>query len=286
MSSALGRVAVIGFRQEANVLLAAAWPLHGIDAELLAPERAVEALGPGDVAVVRLDVLRTLDGVEPGLELVDELERRGVRVLNRPQALLSAHDKLRTASALVKAGVPHPHTVRVSSPEVSPALVCPVAVKPRFGSWGADIFRCDTAAELKRVLETVQTRPWFRTHGALVQELLPPQGYDLRLLVAAGRVVGAAERVARPGEWRTNVALGGTRRPAAPTARARALAVSAVAACRLDLAGVDLHPVGDTHVVLEVNGAMEFNNDYDLAGEDVYDAAAAALKLPRVAVAV
>jgi glutathione synthase/RimK-type ligase-like ATP-grasp enzyme len=61
--------------------------------------------------------------------------------------------------------------------------------------------------------------------------------------------------------------------------------VSAVAACRLDLAGVDLHPVGDTHVVLEVNGAMEFNNDYDLAGEDVYDAAAAALNLPRVAVA-
>jgi hypothetical protein len=30
---------------------------------------------------------------------------------------------------------------------------------------------------------------------------------------------------------------------------------------------------------------MEFNNDYDLAGEDVYDAAAAALNLPRVAVA-
>jgi hypothetical protein len=44
--------------------------------------------------------------------------------------------------------------------------------------------------------------------------------------------------------------------------------------------------VGQTHVVLEVNGAMEFNSDYDLFGEDVYDAAATALELPRVAVTV
>lgn len=281
------RFAVIAHRaSETNcALLAAGWP--GASSCLLSPGRALTQLEPGDVALGRLDVRPTLDGVERGVRLLAKLAAKGVRVLNPPSAILASHDKLLTARALKLAQLPHPATAyAVPGDSVDVELHPPLVVKPRFGSWGADIFRCDTAAELKRVLETVQTRPWFRTHGALVQELLPPQGYDLRLLVAAGRVVGAAERVARPGEWRTNVALGGTRRPAAPTARARALAVSAVAACRLDLAGVDLHPVGDTHVVLEVNGAMEFNNDYDLAGEDVYDAAAAALKLPRVAVAV
>lgn len=280
------RVVIVGFSQEANVLLAESWPLRGFDAELLAPKRALEILRPGDVAVVRLDVLRTLDGVEPGLGLVDELGRRGIRVLNRPGALLAAHDKLRTARALVQAGVPHPRTVHVESVSAPSELAAPVVVKPRFGSWGADIFRCETVEELERVLDSVRSRSWFKKQGALVQELLPPKGYDLRLLVAAGRVVGAAERVARPGEWRTNVALGGTRRPAWPTARACALGVRAVAATGLDIAGVDLHPVGQTHVVLEVNGAMEFNSDYDLFGEDVYDAAATALELPRVAVTV
>jgi RimK family alpha-L-glutamate ligase len=281
MAQRSGRVVVVGFPQAANVLLAEAWPARGIDAELLPPKRALEVLQPGDVAVVRLDVLRTLDGVEPGFDVVKELERRGVRVVNRPAALLSAHDKLRTATLLAAAELPHPRTVHIGSANDPLALAPPVVVKPRFGSWGADIFRCETTHELKRVIAGVRSRSWFRKHGALVQELLPPRGYDLRLVVAAGRVVGTVERVAAPGEWRTNVALGGRRRPAVPSAQARVLGVRAVAAAGLELAGVDLHPVGDTHVVLELNGAVEFNSDYDLPGDDVYEAAADCLRLPR-----
>jgi RimK family alpha-L-glutamate ligase len=274
------RVGIVGWPQEANVLLAAAWTARGIDAELLPPESALEVLGPGDVAVARLDVLRTLDGVEPGLEDLEELRRRGIRVVNRPDALLAAHDKLRTAARLAAAGIPHPHTAHVVSAD-GDLVRPPVVVKPRFGSWGADVFRCETVAELEQVLDDVRTRSWFRRHGALVQELLPPQGQDLRVVVAAGRVVGAIERVARTGEWRTNVSLGGSRRPTVPPPEACELAVRAVAACGLDLAGVDLFPVGEGHVVLELNGAAEFDGAYDLPGGDVYAAAASALQLLR-----
>ena len=156
----------------------------------------------------------------------------------------------------------------------------PVVVKPRFGSWGTDVFRCETRGDLARKLAEVCARPWFIRHGALVQELVPPTGYDLRLVVAAGRVVGATERVARPGEWRTNVALGGTRRPTRPSREVCALGVRAAEVIGADLVGVDLLPASGGYVVLELNGAVEFDRAYDLGGSNVFTEAAVALDLP------
>ena len=65
---------------------------------------------PGDVVLGRLDVLPSVDGVEPGLEALRALEVRGVIVLNGPEALMRAHDKLLTAQVLAAAGLPHPET--------------------------------------------------------------------------------------------------------------------------------------------------------------------------------
>jgi glutathione synthase/RimK-type ligase-like ATP-grasp enzyme len=70
-----------------------------------------------------------------------------------------------------------------------------------------------------------------------VQELLPLAADDLRPVVAGGRVAGAAERVARPGEWRTNVSLGGELRAAQPDAAVCALAVAAASVIGADLVG-------------------------------------------------
>jgi RimK family alpha-L-glutamate ligase len=274
-------VGIVGWPQATNELVVAAWRALGVDALLTRPERALELLGPDDTAIGRLDVLPTLDGIEPGIEVLAELRASGVRVLNDANGLLGAHDKLRTAACLLDAGVPHPPTAHVLSPADVLELTPPVVVKPRFGSWGADVLRCETETAYASTLAAVADRPWFRRHGALVQQLVPPVGYDLRLVVAGGRVVGAAERVARPGEWRTNVSLGGTRRPVSPSDEARSLGARAAAAVGADLVGVDLLPTPAGLVVLELNGAVEFDHVYDLDGGDVYDDVAAALELPR-----
>ncbi|HXG76734.1 MAG TPA: ATP-grasp domain-containing protein [Gaiellaceae bacterium] len=278
-------MAVVGWPQRTNVALVAAWRELGLPAALLAPEEARSVLEAGDVAVGRFDVLPTLNGVEPGLEVLDELEGRGVRVLNRAPALLGAHDKLQTARLLARAGVPHPRTRHHPPDSRRLELGPPVVVKPRFGSWGADVFRCRTREEIEQVLAEVASRPWYVEHGALLQELVPPVGFDLRLIVAAGTVVGAIERVPERGEWRTNVSLGAARRPVEPGEEARALAVAAAAAIGADLVGVDLLPVDGGYVVLELNGAVEFTGAYDLASlaGGVYESAARALGLLHAA---
>jgi glutathione synthase/RimK-type ligase-like ATP-grasp enzyme len=137
-----------------------------------------------------------------------------------------------------------------------------VVLKPRFGSWGRDVVLCPTADALDRELARFSQRPWFAGQGVLAQELVPPLGWDLRVVVSGGRVVGAARRVAAPGEWRTNVALGGHIERAVAPPLAQALALEAAAAIRGDLLGIDLLPLGESFVVSEVNGAVDFRRAY------------------------
>jgi RimK family alpha-L-glutamate ligase len=254
-----------------NASLLAAFRALGIDARLVAPEAAPTRLRPGDVALGRLDVLPTLDGVEPGLWSLRRVEREGVYVLNPATALLTSHDKLATAVALARAGLPHPHTSLVGDEPRRADVGAPVVVKPRFGSWGRDLTLCRSHRDLELCLAGLGTRPWFRRQGALVQELVPPTGRDLRVVVAGGTVVGAIERVAAPGEWRTNVALGGERRPTVAPPEACALALAAAAAAGADLVGVDLLPSpGGGWVVLEINGAVDFTGGYSWPGRNVF----------------
>ena len=144
-----------------------------------------------------------------------------------------------------------------------------------------DVFLCETENALEAVLDEVRTRPWFVRHGAVLQKLVPSVGRDVRVLVADGHVVGAVQRVAAPGEWRTNVALGAAREPVTPTPEACRLAIAAADAIGAQFVGVDLLPHDDGYVVLEINGAVEFDKRYDLAGQDVYAEIAKALALPQ-----
>ena len=264
------RFAVVAHRStDTNEALAAAAESLGAAAAVLAPRDALRVLQPGDVALGRLDVREGLDGIEGGELELERLAAFGVEVLNPPRALAAAHDKLLTARALRLAGLPHPRTWLIAEGTPSSAPELPLVLKPRFGSWGRDVVLCRTREELDQALERAAFRGWFREHGALAQELVPPRGWDLRIVVAAGRVVGSARRVAAPGEWRTNVALGGHSEPAAAPPLARTLAIAAAQAIRADLVGVDLLPTGNGYVVAEVNGAVDVRPWYRYDG-DVY----------------
>ncbi len=211
------RFAVLAHARSAtNAALSAAAASLGVGGDLLSPRDALRLLGPGDVALARLDVREGLDGIESGSPELERLACAGVEVLNTPSALAAAHDKLLTSRVLRLNG-------------------------------------------------------WFREHGVLAQELVPPLGWDLRIVVAGGRVVGATRRFAAPGEWRTNVALGGRNERVAPPPIARTLALSAAAAIRGDLVGVDLLPTSTGYVISELNGAVDFRAQYALDDGDVYE---------------
>ena len=258
--------------------------VDGVRWEPMTPEEALAELRPGDAALGRLDVLPTLDGIDDGMWALGALEARRVVVLNDAPALFATHDKLLTARLLRRADLPHPRTAFVRPDRPFPAVRPPVVVKPRFGSGGSGVSLCHDEDALCDTLAGLSTVPWFEQQGVLVQELVPPQGYDLRILVAAQRIVGAIFRIAAEGEWRTNIALGGSRRPVAdPPPHACEIALAAAHAAGTALMGVDLVSDGyGSWTVIELNGAVEFTHEYQPDGDVFVEVAA---ELARHAVA-
>jgi RimK family alpha-L-glutamate ligase len=271
--SGMGKVVIVGGKANAtNRALRAAFRGAGVNALALAGKqlRAAHLLGRLDDALLlgRVDVSRRLDGVGETFWELRRLEQEGLPVLNGSRMLVRCHDKLQTARQLGRAGLPHPQTVLVRSADAVPPFAGAYVVKPRYGSWGRDVERCEDQVELRRCLRRVERRRWFRTHGALVQEYVPNDRVDLRVVVAAGQVVGAIERLAAHGEWRTNVSLGGARRAIEAPAAAADLASLAAAVFEADLVGVDLLPHHDgSYRVIELNGAVDFTDVY---GEGIF----------------
>jgi RimK family alpha-L-glutamate ligase len=243
--------------------------------------RAARLLGRLDGAVLlgRADVSRRLDGVGDTFWELLRLEREGASVLNGSRALLGCHDKLYTALQLRRAGLPHPRTELIRCAREAPSFDGPYVVKPRFGSWGRGVERCEDRAELRACLKRVARRRSFGRRGVLVQEYVENPAMDLRVVVAGGHVVGAIQRVAAEGEWRTNVSLGGTRLAVEPPPEASTLACAAAAAVGGDLVGVDLLPVDGGYTVIELNGAVDFTDHY---GDDVFTRAARLLVPPTL----
>ena len=141
-----------------------------------------------------------------------------------------------------------------------------IVVKPLFGAMGNGIVRVEERDVAHRVFRALE----LERAVYYVQRTIAPAGRrNLRVLVVAGEVAGAMERVSD--SWRANIARGAHARAVALSAAEGALALAATAAIGADIAGVDLlvAPGGEV-VVLEVNGipgwqALQSVCDEDLA---------------------
>ena len=108
-----------------------------------------------------------------------------------------------------------------------------------------------------------------------MQELLPAEGCDLRVVVAGGAVVGAVARVASGRRVAHQRRLGSDAPGGIPVRRSPRSRCGRCARSVSISAGVDI--LLDAHsrpVVLEVNGCVDFNEAY---GRDVFATAAGAL---------
>jgi RimK family alpha-L-glutamate ligase len=213
-----------------------------------------EELVAADAVLARIIPGGSLEQIIYRVDALHWLERRGTLVLNSPRAIERCVDKFYTSALLQEAGLPTPETVVCERPEDAIAAfraLGDAVVKPLFGSMGLGMVRvtdADTAWRVFRAIEAIRGVYYL-------QRTIDHGGVDVRAFVVGGRVVGAIERRAADGGWRTNISRGGAARPLALPPEWEALAVRAARAVGADYAGVDLLPARDGPVyVLEVNG--------------------------------
>jgi glutathione synthase len=119
-----------------------------------------------------------------------------------------------------------------------------IVVKPIHGNGGKAIFRIGETGENLTALFEVFNQTWPEPH--MVQPFLPEvaQG-DKRIVLVDGEVAGAINRVPGEGEFRSNLAMGGSAQPTALTAREQEICAAL---------GPDLKRLGLTFVGIDVIG--------------------------------
>jgi ribosomal protein S6--L-glutamate ligase len=203
------------------------------------------------------------------MDVLHQLESRGVRVLNPARAVEMCVDKYWTTARLADAGLPVPPTIVCqhadAAMEAFAQLGGDVIVKPIFGSEGRGMVRVSDAEMAWRTFRTLE-----RTQTVLyLQKFIAHPGWDLRVFVLGGRVLCAMRRRARDG-WRTNVAQGGLAESFVPDDAQVDLAMRAARTVGAKVAGVDLlpGPAGEWYV-LEVNAVPGWRALAPVCGVDV-----------------
>ncbi len=203
--------------------------------------RATVRLADVDAVLMRKDPPFDIEYVT-ATWLLEQAEREGARVFNRPAALRDHSEKI----ALAEFARFVPKTLVTRDARQLAAFIDAgrdTILKPIDGMGGSGVFRVRADDPNRNVIIETLTGDGART--VMAQAYLPAiaEG-DKRILIVGGDVVPyALARLARPGETRANLAAGGTgvARPLTPRDREIAETLAPVLAARgLLLVGLDV----------------------------------------------
>lgn len=206
--------------------------------------------------------------------LAQLLERSGIRLFNAAEAIRLCDDKTLTYLYLKDWGIPMPDTLLCPYTfesvgykrmdfiaDAAQRLGLPFVIKAGFGSFGAQVFLAHTQQEAEQIIGRLAGEP------ILFQRFIKESaGRDLRLFVVGSEVVAAMERVNNAGDFRANIASGGSARTHDVSPEERRIALSACEKLGLDFGGVDLLASKEGPLLCEVNSNAHFDALRKLSG--------------------
>ncbi len=210
--------------------------------------------------------------------LAKALENQGHRLFNSSEAIATCDDKTLMAVKLAGKCIKIPRTIIAPmtysgigytnidfSTRVVDELGFPMIVKEAFGSFGKQVYMCNTYDELIAIINN------SGDNRLLFQEYIKASsGRDIRMQVVGKEVVASMYRYSVTGDFRANISNGGHMKPYTPNQQEISLALEVTDALGLDFAGIDiLFGDDDTPILCEANSNAHFKNIDDCTSSDV-----------------
>lgn len=219
-----------------------------------------------DYSPMEAELIRTADKIYyPTAFYADIFNAMGKATFPSYQTYNFVQDKIKQTALFDLLDLPHPRT-RVfygnrQKKSIPDHFTFPFIAKiPRGSAQGSGVYLIQNENDLRNYLEL--------TSPAYIQEYLPIDR-DIRVVVIGRRIVHAYWRIARSGEFRSNVSVGGRISLEAIPEAARDLALKVARCCCWDDVGMDICEQGGCFYVLEANmkygkqGFREAGLDYD-----------------------
>jgi ribosomal protein S6--L-glutamate ligase len=218
-----------------------------------------------DYSEIELDLLRSADTIYyPSTLYEDIFLALGKRVFPANYYRYMG-DKIKQTELFTLLDIPHPRTrIYRDSPRASQVLAdfsLPFIAKiPRGSSKGRGVFLIRNREDLQDYLQ--------KYAPAYIQEYLPIDR-DLRVVLVGAKVVHVYWRIARTGEFRSNVSLGGRISLEDIPDDALRFAERVARLCKFDEVGLDICICEDSYLVIEANMVYGLKG-FETAGLNIY----------------
>lgn len=204
------------------------------------------------------------------------LEKQGVRLFNRHQAIVDCDDKAVTFIRLANNGIPMPLTLSgllCFTPEekvrpqtldkIEKMLGFPLIAKACFGSLGKDVYKIENRKQLEEIAEKLKCKPH------LFQQFIGESaGKDMRVIVVGGKVAATMLRKSET-DFRSNIELGGIGSPIEIPETLKQTCERIATLLNLDYCGIDVLFAKDGYRVCEVNSNAFFGGIEKVTGVNV-----------------
>ena len=222
-----------------------------------------------DVVIPRIAATWTFYGAA----VVRQFELMGALSANTSASISRSRDKLRALQLIGNSGVEMPVTGYVHlSRDIESVLKTvgqpPYVIKLLEGTQGRGVVLTETMEAAISAIETMKKID----ANILIQEFISEsKGEDIRAIVVGDKVLASMKRKAKPGEFRSNVHLGGSVENYELNDLEKENAVKAAKVLGLSVAGVDLIQSNRGPLVLEVNSSPGLEGIEKASGIDVAD---------------